>query len=39
MVIFACKNEVFIMDFQQVLNARFSVREFQTKPVEDEKIN
>ena len=27
------------MDFQQVLNARFSVREFQTKPVEDEKIN
>ena len=27
------------MEFQQVLNARFSVREFQAKPVEDEKIN
>ena len=27
------------MEFQQVLNARFSVREFQTKQVEDEKIN
>ena len=39
MLIFACKNEVFIMEFQQVLNQRFSVREFEQKMVEDEKIN